>query len=100
MTSIREAPQESADHNDDPYMIRERLKDVSDQKRQVSKPSTNFHLQTAGGLSLSLHRITVAKLNDITLTYLEDKSFSGNKKMQSRNEQGAASVGKSKNQKL
>ena len=78
MTSVREAPQESADHNDDPYMIRERLKDVSDQKRQVSKPSTNFHLQTTGGLSLSLHRITVAKLNDITLTYLEDKSFSGN----------------------
>ena len=30
MTSVREAPQESTDGNDDPYLIRERLKDVND----------------------------------------------------------------------
>ena len=52
-----------------------------------------------------MHRISVAKLNDITLTYLGDKGFAGSKKLQSRNlEEAAASAdgggGKSKTQKL
>ena len=37
-----------------------------------------------------MHRISVAKLNDITLTYLNDKGFAGSKKLQSRNLEGAA----------
>ena len=71
----------------------------------MSKPSSNFHLQSTGGLNLSLHRISVAKLNDITLTYLNDKGFAGSKKLQSRNLEGAAASadgggGKSETQKL